>query len=52
MKPKAHPTKWTLVFATKLQRFDTLQEAEAERDKAIKRGEICFVQAPLAARAG
>jgi hypothetical protein len=28
--PKAHPTKWTLVFSTGVMRFDTLAEAEAE----------------------
>jgi hypothetical protein len=35
-KPKstAHPTKWTLVFPIKLMRFDTLQGAEAELEKA------------------
>jgi hypothetical protein len=49
-KPKstAHPTKWTLVFPIKLMRFDTLQEAEAELEKAEKRGERAFIQPPLA----
>jgi hypothetical protein len=51
--PKAHPTKWTLVFSTKVMRFDSLVEAEAEREKAEKRGERpLFIQPPLKAWRG
>jgi len=50
--PKPHESKWTLVFSIKVMRFDTLQEAEAERDKAFVRGEACFIQPPPAASAG
>jgi hypothetical protein len=32
--PKPHPTKRTPVFTTKLRRFNTLQEAEAELEPA------------------
>ena len=46
--PKPHESKWTLVFSIKVMRFDTLQEAEAERDKALVRGES--VLHPAAAR--
>ena len=50
--PKPHESKWTLVFSIKVMRFDTLQEAEAERDKAFVRGEACFIQPPRAAFGG
>ena len=46
--PKPHESKWTLVFSIKVMRFDTLQEAEAERDKALVRGEALLH--PAAAR--
>ena len=46
--PKPHESKWTLVFSIKVMRFDTLQEAEAERDKALVRRES--VLHPAAAR--
>ena len=52
MKPRAHRTLWTLVFATRLQRYDTLQEAQDERDRQWKRGVSCWVQPPLAAWGG
>ena len=42
MKPKPHPTKYTVVMGTKLMRFDTLAEAEAARDKAVERGGADF----------
>jgi hypothetical protein len=32
-------TWWTRVMAIKIPRFDTRAEAEAERDKAVERGE-------------
>jgi hypothetical protein len=41
-------SKWTLVFTTKVIRFDTLQEAEDERDKAEKRGERAYILPPRA----
>ena len=50
--PKAHPTKWMLVFSTKVMRFDTQAEAEAELAKVLERGERAFVQPPLSAWAG
>ena len=50
--PKAHPTRWTLVFSTKVMRFDTQAEAEAELAKVLERGERAFVQPPLSAWAG
>jgi hypothetical protein len=50
--PKAHPSKWTLVFSGKVMRFDTLTEAETELAKALERGERAFIQPPLAAWAG
>jgi hypothetical protein len=48
--PKAHPTKWTLVFSTKVMRFDTLIEAEAELEKAMDRGERAYILPPPANR--
>jgi hypothetical protein len=33
--PKAHSTKWTLVFSTRVMRFDTLVEAEASSPSAL-----------------
>jgi hypothetical protein len=39
-KPKSHLTKYTLVLSSYVRRFDTLEEAEKERDKALERGEI------------
>jgi len=50
--PKAHERKWTVVFSTKVRRFDTLTEAEAELAKARERGERAFIQPPLAAWRG
>ena len=44
--PKAHPTKWALVFSTKVMRFDTLIEAEAELEKAMDRGERAYILPP------
>jgi hypothetical protein len=41
--PKAHPTKWMLVFSTKVMRFDTLIGAEAELEKAMDRGERAYI---------
>ena len=41
--PKAHPAKWTLVFSTKVMRFDTLIEAEAELEMAMDRGERAYI---------
>jgi hypothetical protein len=32
MKPKPHVTKWTLMLAIKVRRFDTKAEADAEGD--------------------
>jgi len=52
MKPKPHLTKWTLVTAIKMRRFDTPAEAETERDKAVERGGRAYVIPPLVARAG
>jgi hypothetical protein len=49
---KAHRSKWSLVFSTKVMRFDTQVAAEAERDKARERGERAFVQPPLDAWRG
>ena len=48
--PKAHPTKWALVFSTKVMRFDTLIEAEAELEKATDRGERAYILPPPANR--
>ena len=48
--PKAHPTKWTLVFSTKVMCFDTLIEAEAELEKATDRGERAYILPPPANR--
>jgi hypothetical protein len=31
-------------------RFDTLEEAEAARDKAVERGEIAWIVPPLGVR--
>jgi hypothetical protein len=50
--PKPHEREWTLVFSIKVMRFDTLQEVEAERDKALVRGEACFIRPPRAVSAG
>jgi hypothetical protein len=59
--PKAHDSKWTLVWAVggvlssdrvRLQRFDTQSEAEAGLAKALERGERAFVQPPLPALGG
>ena len=44
--PKAHPTKWTLVFSTKVMCFDTLIEAEAALEKATDRGEPAYILPP------
>jgi hypothetical protein len=52
MRPKPHLTKWTLVMAIKIRRFDRQAEAEAERDKAVERGERAYVVPPLAAWTG
>jgi hypothetical protein len=48
--PKAHPTKWTLVFSTKVMCFDTLIEAEAELEKATDCGERAYILPPPANR--
>jgi hypothetical protein len=45
--PKAPPTKWTLVFSTKVMRFDRLQEAEAQLKKAQERRERAYIQPPI-----
>jgi hypothetical protein len=37
---KAYPNKWTLVFPTKVQRFDSLVQAEEALKKAEERGEL------------
>jgi hypothetical protein len=50
--PKAHLTKWTLVFSIKLMRFDTLAEAEEAVKRAQERGERALIQPPLSAWAG
>ena len=42
-KPKPHLTKLTVVMSTYVRRFDTLEEAEKERDKAIERGETAWI---------
>ena len=42
----------TLVMAIKVPRFDTWAEAEAERDKAVERGERACVIPPIYAWAG
>jgi hypothetical protein len=56
--PKAHDSKWTLVWAVggvlssdrvRLQRFDTQSEAEAGLAKVLESGERAFVQPPLPA---
>ena len=46
--PKPHSTKWTLVFTTKLRRFNTLQEAEAELERALVRGDRAYILPPRA----
>jgi len=46
-KPKPHLTKWTVFMGTKLMRFDTLEEAEKERDRAVERGQTAWIQPPL-----
>ena len=47
--PKPRPTKWTLVFTTKLRRFNTLQDAEAaeSREGARARGSGVYPAAAL-----
>jgi hypothetical protein len=40
------------VFTTKLRRFNALQEAEAELEKALVRGERAYILPPLAEWAG
>jgi hypothetical protein len=45
-KPKPHQphlTKWTVVYSTYVRRFDTLKEAEEDRDKAVERGETAWM---------
>jgi hypothetical protein len=49
-RPKPDLTKWTVITSTKLMRFDTLEEAEEERDKALARGESVWIQPPLGVR--
>jgi hypothetical protein len=49
---KAHPSKWTLVFSTRVQRFDSLVEAEEALKKAQERGERAYIQPPLEAWLG
>jgi hypothetical protein len=49
---KAHPSKWTLVFFTRVQRFDSLVEAEEALKKAEERGERAYIQPPLEAWRG
>jgi hypothetical protein len=44
MKPKPHLTKWALVIAMKIRRFDT--QAESGRDRAVERGERAYVIPP------
>jgi len=39
-------------MAIKERRFDTRAETEAERDKAVERGERAYVIPPIYARAG
>ena len=46
--PQPHESKWMLVFTTKVMRFDTLVEAEVERDNAEARGERAYILPPLA----
>jgi len=50
--PKAHPNKWTLVFSTKVMRFDSLVDPEEALKKAQARGERAFIQPPLEAWRG
>jgi hypothetical protein len=59
--PKAHDSKWTLVWAfggvlssdrVRLQRFDTQSEAEDGLAKVLERGERAFVQPPLGGLGG
>jgi hypothetical protein len=52
MKPKRHVTKWSLVLAIKVRRFDTRAEADAEGDKSVERGERGHIVPPLDAWAG
>jgi hypothetical protein len=47
-----HLTKWSVVTAIKIRRFATQAEAEAERNKAVERGERAYIIAPLEAWAG
>jgi hypothetical protein len=47
MKPKPHLTKYTVIMGTKLMRFDTLEEAEAARDKAAERSETAWSVPPM-----
>jgi hypothetical protein len=49
-KPSPHLTKWTVFMGTKLMRFDTLEEAQKERDKAVERGQTAWIQPPLGVR--
>jgi hypothetical protein len=46
-KIKPHLTKYTVVYGTYVRRFDTLEEGEQERDKAIERGEIAWIVPPV-----
>jgi len=45
-KKVRRPPRWTLVFSTKVMRFDTLIEAEAELEKAMDRGERAYILPP------
>jgi hypothetical protein len=47
---KPHLTKYTLVLSTYVRRLDTLEEVEAARDKAVKRGEAAWIVPPIGAR--
>jgi hypothetical protein len=58
---QAHPTKWTLVVWAKMRTgksltlvydYDTQAEAEADLVKAQERGELAYVQVPVAAWGG
>jgi hypothetical protein len=49
-QPKPHLTKYTLVLSTYVRRFDTLEEAEKERDKAVERGEVAWIVPPIGVR--
>jgi hypothetical protein len=51
-KPRAHPTRWTLVLEDGLCLNESQYEAEAELRRAQARGERAYILPPVAAWGG